>query len=164
MRQITVDLSSAGIEKAIQELDRLRIEFDEKAQILVDRLADEGVYVAQFYFDMGVYDGPKDVKVYKEPRGDKCVAVVAVGEAVLFLEYGAGYYMGYGHPEPEGYGPGTYPGKGHWNDPKGWYLPKDKQAIAGTDHSIGNPPTAAMYNARKEIEQKIEQIAAEVFR
>ena len=52
-------------------------------------------------------------------------------------------------------GPGTYPeGKGHWNDPKGWWLPKEK----GGEHTYGNPPAAPMYDAVKTIEQKLLQI------
>ena len=79
-------------------------------------------------------------------------AVVASGEGALFLEFGAGYLMGYGHPEPLGYGPGTYPGKGHWDDPNGWYYEHGKK-------SYGNPPTAAMYNARKIIQQNLKDLA-----
>ena len=98
-----------------------------------------------------------------EQRGENACAVVATGEATLFIEFGSGYMMGYGHPEPQGYGPGTWSdgpnGKGHWDDPNGWYLPKEK----GGGKSYGNPPAGAMYSAVKEIELEFERVAREVF-
>ena len=163
MRKITVDFSDAGIRRLSRELEDCKEDIGRKVQELVNRLAQEGMEIAQFYFDVGVYDGKKDVTVRVEPRGDKCAAVIAEGNAVLFLEFGAGYLLGYGHPEPGAYGPGTYPGKGHWDDPGGWYLPKAAQQATGIEHSMGNPPTAAMYNAVKELERRIQEIAAEVF-
>ena len=66
---------------------------------------------------------------------------------------------GFGHPEAQehGMGPGTYPdGKGHWNDPKGWYTP-------GGQHTYGNPPAMPMYTARKTIEEELPRIVKEVF-
>ena len=81
---------------------------------------------------------------------------------MLFVEFGSGIKYGSGHPENAEYGmgPGTYPnGKGHWDDPHGWYLPKDK----GGGHTYGNPPTMAMYDARKTIEQDLVRIVREVF-
>ena len=164
MRKITVDLSDAGLRRLIDELDRTQKDLKRKAQELVDRLAAEGAEIAQWHFDMAYYVGDNGiVKVDVEPRGDCVSAVVATGDAVLFIEFGAGYLMGYGHPEPLGYGPGTYPGKGHWDDPNGWWLPKDVQETTGQTKSYGNPPAMAMYNAHKELEQRIQQIAQEVF-
>jgi hypothetical protein len=104
------------------------------------------------------------VKVEAVPDGKLRTYVVATGDAVLFIEFGAGYLMGYGHPEPMGYGPGTYPGKGHWDDPKGWYLPKAVQEATGKKKSFGNPPAAAMYNTVKDLEERIAEIASEVFK
>ena len=84
--------------------------------------------------------------------------VRASGEDVLFIEFGAGARYGYGHPEAaeNGMGPGTYPGKGHWDDPNGWTIPNGQ-------HTYGNRPGMPMYNAVKTIEQQIEQIVREVF-
>lgn len=162
-RKVKVDMSSAGIDKLQKSLEEYEKWLNRKTQELVKRLADEGVEAARFTFDIAVYDGKKDVKVYAEPRDGNVVAVVAVGSSVLFLEFGAGYLLGYGHPEPMEYGPGTYPGKGHWDDPNGWYLPKEVQEEVGHERSIGNPPSAAMYNALKELEDRIQEIASEVF-
>ena len=71
--------------------------------------------------------------------------------------------IGYGYPPEElnGMGPGTYPGKGHWNDPKGWWYSNED---GSGHHSYGNPPNMPMYNTVKELEQELERVVREVFR
>lgn len=161
-KKIVVPLSESGIQKIQDELMVYRKWQDEKARELAERLAALGATVASIRFSRAVYTGPKDVDVTVEelPNGYK---VKADGESVLFIEFGSGVTYGYGHPEAGefGMGPGTYPdGKGHWNDPKGWYLPKS----AGGGHTFGNPPAMPMYEARKAIEQELPRIVKEVFR
>lgn len=161
-KKIVVPLSESGIQKIQDELMFYRKWQEEKARDLAERLAALGATVASIRFSRAVYTGPKDVDVRVEeiPNGYK---VKADGESVLFIEFGSGVTYGYGHPEAGefGMGPGTYPdGKGHWDDPKGWYLPKS----AGGGHTFGNPPAMPMYEARKAIEQELPRIVKEVFR
>lgn len=161
-KKIVVPLSESGIQKIQDELTVYRKWQEEKARELAERLAALGATVASIRFSRAVYTGKKDVEVTVEelPNGYK---VKADGESVLFIEFGSGVTYGYGHPEAGefGMGPGTYPnGKGHWNDPKGWYLPKS----AGGGHTFGNPPAMPMYEARKAIEQELPKIVKEVFR
>ena len=161
-KKIVVPLSESGIQKLQDELMVYRKWQEEKARELAERLAALGATVASIRFSRAVYTGKKDVDVTVEalPNGYK---VKADGESVLFIEFGSGVTYGYGHPEAGefGMGPGTYPdGKGHWNDPKGWYLPKS----AGGGHTFGNPPAMPMYEARKAIEQELPRIVKEVFR
>lgn len=161
-KKIVVPLSESGIQKIQDELMAYRKWQEEKARELAERLAALGATVASIRFSRAVYTGKKDVDVTVEalPNGYK---VKADGESVLFIEFGAGVTYGYGHPEAGefGMGPGTYPdGKGHWDDPKGWYLPKS----AGGGHTFGNPPAMPMYEARKAIEQELPRIVKEVFR
>ena len=161
-KKIVVPLSESGIQKIQDELTVYRKWQEEKALELAERLAALGATVASIRFSRAVYTGKKDVEVTVEalPNGYK---VKADGESVLFIEFGSGVTYGYGHPEAGefGMGPGTYPnGKGHWDDPKGWYLPKS----AGGGHTFGNPPAMPMYEARKAIEQELPRIVKEVFR
>lgn len=161
-KKIVVPLSESGIQKIQDELMAYRKWQEEKARELAERLAALGATVASIRFSRAVYTGKKDVDVTVEalPNGYK---VKADGESVLFIEFGSGVTYGYGHPEAGefGMGPGTYPdGKGHWDDPKGWYLPKS----AGGGHTFGNPPAMPMYEARKAIEQELPRIVKEVFR
>lgn len=161
-KKIVVPLSESGIQKIQYELMVYRKWQEEKARELAERLAALGATVASIRFSRAVYTGKKDVEVTVEelPNGYR---VKADGESVLFIEFGSGVTYGYGHPEAGefGMGPGTYPdGKGHWDDPKGWYLPKS----AGGGHTFGNPPAMPMYEARKAIEQELPRIVKEVFR
>ena len=161
-KKIVVPLSESGIQKIQDELTVYRKWQEEKARELAERLAALGATVASIRFSRAVYTGKKDVEVTVEelPNGYKVKADV---ESVLFIEFGSGVTYGYGHPEAGefGMGPGTYPnGKGHWDDPKGWYLPKS----AGGGHTFGNPPAMPMYEARKAIEQELPRIVKEVFR
>lgn len=158
MKKITVELNTASINRAIKKIRKLDAEWDRKIDEVIRRLAELGATKASLGFSRAVYTGDNDVSISVEPT-ENGYAIIAAGEAVLFIEFGSGVTYGYGYPVPINYGPGTYPGKGHWDDPNGWYLPKDK----GGTHTYGNPPSAAMYQTGKELQQEILRIAREVF-
>ena len=160
-KKIVAPLSVSGIQKIQDELKEYQRWQKDKAKELAERLAMLGASVASIRFSRAVYTGMRDsaVSVVAIQNG---YAVKADGESVLFIEFGAGITYGTGHPEASefGMGPGTYPdGKGHWDDPNGWYLPKS----AGGGHTFGNPPAMPMYEARKQIEQELPRIVKEVF-
>ena len=139
MKKIEFELNSHSIDRAIKQIRKLDAEWDRKIDTLLQRLASIGATKASLDFSRAVYTGDNDVYVSVEPI-ENGYSIIASGEAVLFIEFGSGVTYGYGHPAPMEYGPGTYPGEGHWNDPKGWYLPKEK----GGTHTYGNPPSATM--------------------
>lgn len=157
---ISIDpFSKASISAALLELDRYKVWIKAKEDELRLRLAQEGMAVASVQFAQAAYDGVNDVSVRVDNTGSVAV-IYAEGNAVAFIEFGAGAKYGYGHPMATqlGVGPGTYPdGKGHWDDPNGWYYEHGKK-------SYGNPPAKAMLQARDEIVQKVTSIAREVFR
>lgn len=147
------DYSSVSL--AQRRLDEYFADLIEKANTVCERLATIGAVRASLDFSRAIYNGTNDVSVSVEPI-ENGYAIHARGNAVLFIEFGSGATYGYGHPEPEGYGPGTYPGKGHWNDPNGWWY-------GNHEHSYGNPPAQAMYNAKRDIQAEVQRIADEVF-
>lgn len=120
-----------------------------------------GATVASVHFSRAIYNGSNDISVRVDDTGSVAV-IYAEGESVAFIEFGSGAKYGYGHPTAGqfGMGPGTWSsgdmGKGHWDNPKGWWYEKGK-------HSYGNPPAMAMYNAVKEITENVTRIAREVF-
>ena len=152
----TIDLSGRGINQLMRGVAEYEKWVNDKTKEFVQKLAEKGVELASVSFAQAQYDGDNDVSVTWEDRGEFTRAVVATGKATLFIEFGAGKTLGYGHPEPLQFGPGTYPGKGHWDDPNGWYYNNKKK-------SMGNPPSASMYNARKELEETFESTVREVF-
>lgn len=154
---INVELSPKGVNNAIKELRQYKQWVLEKETELRMRLAQRGAVVASIQFSRAIYNGAKDVSVRVDDTGSVAV-IYAEGESVAFIEFGAGYKYGYGHPQAAqfGVGPGTYPGKGHWDDPKGWWF-------GSSQHSFGNPPAMAMWQAVQVMTEEITKIAKEVF-
>lgn len=159
-KEITVDpLNKTSVADAIKELKRYKAWVVKKEVLLRSRLSMIGATVASVQFSRAIYNGAKDVTVRVDNTGSVAV-IYAEGKDVAFIEFGAGAKYGYGHPEAAkfGTGPGTYPdGKGHWDNPKGWWY-------GNSQHSFGNPPAMAMYEARERMVEQVTQIAREVFR
>ena len=158
MRTIEMTLDARSINKAIRELEAYKREIEDKANALCERLMSLGAMTVSQRF-------AQVVPFESDVGGDYMITVTndgkdwtlsANGTEVLFLEFGAGSRYGYGHPDNLGYGPGTYPGKGHWDSPYGWWTP------AGT-HTYGNPPGMGFYAARIEMIEALIEIAEEIF-
>lgn len=155
---IDISLDKRSIDSAIKKLEAYKASIQPKMDLLCERLAEIGaIKVSQAYSEVAfTTDGSqKDYQIDVRKEGNAYVLAVE-GTDVLFLEYGSGITYGYGHPEPNGYGPGTFPGKGHWDEPNGWYTPAGQ-------HTYGNPPSAGMYYAEKDMVESIRRIAREVF-
>ena len=159
--RVVISLDPADIDAAISYINEYAYNLKDRCMELCRRLAEYGELLAVVAFDGVQYLGLKDVTVSVE-QTEQGYRILANGETALLLEFGAGVTLGYGHPEAEKYGmgPGTYPdGKGHWDDPNGWWLPREK----GGGHTYGNIPGKAMYDARQQMVQSIGRIAREVF-
>lgn len=170
--EISVPLSEKGIDRLIKKLDEYERWVNRKTDELSERLASLGAVSASIGFSQAIYTGEKDYEITVEHRGKGQYAVIANGETVLFVEFGTGVTMGYGHPEAadNGYGPGTWPDKhygynskgeyvANWENDRGWYLPKE----AGGGHTYGNPPNMPMYFAVRNLEDELKSIVQEVF-
>ena len=161
-KTIHIELSNKSINNAIKELHKYSAWITQKEKEFRLRLAQIGADVARIQFSKAVYDGTNDVTVRVDDTGSVAV-IYAEGESVMFIEFGSGL-IGYGHPQADefGFGPGTWSddedkgGKGHWDNPKGWYYAHEKK-------SHGNPPAMAMYKALEAMTEQITQIAKEVF-
>lgn len=168
MMTITYSLSASSIEKAIKDLEHYKKTMATKQRLLCERLATIGAMKVSLEYSLSAYV-PKthiDVRVEETDRGYK---IIASGEDVAFVEFGAGAKHGGGYPGevPINTNPGSWSldpsvGKGHYADPNGWYLPRDKAEYPG-QKSVGNPPAMGMYLASKEIKENIARIAREVF-
>lgn len=158
MPSIKIELTNESIKNAMKEVRKYQRWVTKKEAELRSKLAMRGATVASIQFARAIYTGSNDVTVRVDDTGSVAV-IYAEGEAVAFIEFGAGVTYGYGHPQAGefGVGPGTYPdGKGHWDNPKGWWF-------GSGQHTYGNPPAMAMYNAVQEIAKSVTEIAREVF-
>lgn len=163
-------LDSKSIDRAIKQLQDYQKKLDRKADEVAKRLAEIGATRAEIDFENAPYDGNKEFEISVE-KTDNGYSVTASGKSVLFVEFGAGVTYGGGHPQAKEFemGPGTWPEPhyhkyhgqlyANWENPSGWYLPKE----SGGGHTFGNAPAMPMYNAEQEIKSSIEQIVREVF-
>ena len=157
-KRIRIGLTEQSLSRGIREVERYKAWVMRKEKLLRTELAALGATVASIQFSRAIYNGSNDVSVRVDDTGSVAV-IYAEGESVAFIEFGSGIKYGYGHPQAgeHGMGPGTYPGKGNWDNEKGWWYGHGL-------HSYGNPPAMAMYEAVQKMTEDLTRIAREVFR
>lgn len=172
-RVIKVSLNEQSIDRAIKELDNYKKWLVDKTKEFLKALADEGVQIASAKFAKAVYDGTNDVSCSVEERGENKIAVVAVGSATLFIEFGTGVKYPDNHPEAAEHGMirGGY-GYCLGRLEKGWRYTGDPGSNgevitegkhAGQVHTYGNPANMCMYQTVRELQEKFEEIARRVY-
>ena len=170
---IKIRLNEKSIDQAIKELNSYKEWLTKKTKEFLKALADEGVELASAKFVNAVYDGTNDVSCSVEEKGENKVAVVAVGGATLFIEFGTGVKYPDNHPEAGEHGMvrGEY-GYKLGRLEKGWRYSGDpgtngevitEGKHAGEVHTYGNPANMSMYQTIRELEEKFEEIARRVY-
>lgn len=169
---INVPLSIPAYDSLIQKIEDLGNWQSDRAIVFADRLAQEGMEIASIKFSQAVYDGTNDVSVTVEPRGNNVRAVVATGGATLFIEFGTGVTYPDDHPEAGELGMkrGEY-GQGHGKQHSwGYYgdhgtngVLKEKKNGGFVVITHGNPANMPMYETVKELQDRLTEIAKEVF-
>lgn len=161
-KQIRISLDVSSIDNALREIEAYKKFIAEKTQELTRRLAEIGLEQATVLFSGAMYDGTNDVECEIEST-ERGYRIIARGEAVCFIEFGAGvFYNGeeaYPASRPPGVvGIGQYgQGKGKR---KGWYY---LDASGERQFTRGNPPAAAMFNASEKIKNDVLRVCREVF-
>lgn len=172
MKVVKVPLSPSGIDKLLREVEVYKVWLEQRTGVFLDRLAAEGVEIASAKFAKAVYDGTNDVSVSLEPRNSTTRAVVAVGGSVLFIEFGTGVTYPDDHPEAGelnmkrgeyGSGHGKQSSWGYYGDPGTNGVLKEKANGKTVVITHGNPANMPMYETVKELEQRLTEIAKEVF-
>lgn len=167
---ISLSLDAKDIDSAIKELEKYKKELLRKEKLLLEHLAMIGVHEASVRFSTAIYDGVNDVTVTLDEVGNG-FTIIADGEAVAFIEFGAGVYHNtsepYPIPRPEGVvGIGEYgQGKGKR---RAWYYKGEPGTNGelrsnGVVKTRGNPASMPMWYASEEMKRSILQIAREVF-
>lgn len=176
-RKIVVELSKEAIDKAIRELNDYKEWVNRKTKELLEQLSLIGIQEASIRFSGAQYDGTNDTQLKTEESFDGTnyvYTIIAAGQAVCFIEFGAGvYYNSAGYPlaKPPGVvGIGEYgKGKGKQNT---WAYYGENPGSNGVLYQSakgsvvithGNPAAMPMYYAGSEMKQKILSIAKEVF-
>ena len=164
MRKTIIEctLDKQDIDRAIKELNAYKKDFLRREKQLIEGLAEIGLKEASVRFTTAMYDGTNDVSVQLDETKDGYV-IVANGQAVAFIEFGAGVYHNgtepYPNPRPEGIvGIGEY-GKG-MGKRKAWGYESENGEIVITR---GNPAAMPMWYASEEIKNSVLKVAKEVF-
>jgi hypothetical protein len=186
MAKISFRLSESDIKRAISELEAYRDSIPSKCAKFAERLAEEGIRVAEQ--NLGEY-GPYitfTLDVNQDKYGAKAV-MSGVSQSVfrfwlgadgmtraaeinplLMAEFGSGWEASDAAGKPnasravaQGMGQGTFPGQIHAKDPDGWWY-KDLQGE--WHHTYGEEPTMPMFMALLEMVSRVNEIAEEVFR
>ena len=169
---INVPLSIPAYDSLIRKIEDLGNWQSDRAIVFADRLAQEGMEIASIKFSQAVYDGTSDVSVTVEPRGNNVRAVVATGGATLFIEFGTGVTYPDDHPEAGelgmkrgeyGQGHGKQHSWGYYGDPGTNGVLKEKKNGGFVIITHGNPANMPMYETVKELQDRLTEIAKEVF-
>lgn len=177
-RTIKADFTIKGIRQLKKELEQYKAEINAKCMVLVEKLAQEGITVAQG--NTGNYGKYIAFSIQTDAYADGCKAVLyatntgiiqsewqtkdgiktADVNPLLMVEFGSGQNA----QNPlniAGVGQGTFPGQTHAFDKNGWWY----MDIEGQwHHSKGVTPKMPMYKAQKHIHERVVAVAKEVFR
>ena len=172
MKTVKVPLSQRGIDTLLREIESYTVWLKERSQVLLDRLAQAGFEVASARFAKAAYDGTNDASVSLETRSEGVRAVVAVGASVLFIEFGTGVTYPDNHPQAAelsmkrgeyGKGHGKQSSWGYYGDPGTNGVLKEKKNGGFVVITHGNPANMPMYETVKELQDRLTEIAKEVF-
>ena len=173
-KTIKFGLSPGEIQRAINEVEKFKTEFQKKVDTYRKRMAEEIAVYASAYFENSIMDdvingSPRkpNVDVTFSDNG-KIAVVVADGEDAVWCEFGSGvYHNGSVGSSPNPYGNdlgftiGSY-GKGHGKQ-KVWGYYTDPDSKTGLVLTHGTPASMPMYNAAQKVLRKSVEIAREVF-
>lgn len=172
MKKVAITLSGRDIDRLLREVEDWKNWLLDRTTVFLGRVAQEGMEIASAKFERAVYDGTNDVSVTVEPRGNNIQAVVATGKATLFIEFGTGVTYPDDHPEAGelgmkrgeyGQGHGKQQSWGYYGEPGTNGLLKEKKNGGFVVITHGNPANMPMYETVKELQDRLTDIAKEVF-
>lgn len=174
MPKIKLKLTDKSIRQALEEVNRYQRKVEKAGAEIARRLGELGFAAAYEVMQGHVFSGETIESLQLVEQSENRFILMAESQAILFFEFGAGVKYGGGHPWDDnlGFGPGTYPGNGHWDDPNGWWFPTDNPRLVirrdrngqGWGHSYGNKPHMPFYKADKAMRDELLKIAKEALK
>lgn len=158
-----------GVNNLIKRMEKVEKKFEDKNREFLERLAAVGVDVARIRFANAQYDGVNDV-IVRDPEwvNENTLRINADGFTVAFIEFGTGVHYSEQHPLAAE----LHMIRGSYGHHLGLQDSWKYRGAPGTNGEMtdgdwvwthGNPPARAMYDAGKEIRDKVREIAREVF-
>lgn len=176
-RRIEISLfDRSSIQAAIREVEAYAERLSGIEKRICEGLAKIGLEEASVRFASAQYDGTNDVSVSVEEDGNR-YRVIASGQAVAFIEFGAGvhYNPSNSYPIPKPAGISEIGGYGHgggaadsWRyvgDPgtNGRVITDDPLSTQPYVITQGNPAQMPMYLALSEMRDAVEDVVKEAF-
>lgn len=177
-KTIKMSLSTESIESALRELEAYQRDFDRKCDLLRERVAAEIRLKAEQNYDRALGESiaskVKDSQYYsfshidvdvRVENGKDLSLVIASGEEVVFVEFGAGVtFNGVAGSSPHPMGEELNMLIGEYGKKQGR---KKAWAFKGEDGrsyvTFGTPASQSLYNAVVEVAENLQRIAREVF-
>lgn len=173
-RIIRGEFSSTGIQSIIDQLQEYKNDLHKKAEILCQKLAEEGMSVAFERLGESPIGKTINLRIDMDSSHAGCKAMlIATGQTktnewgtvstLLMVEFGAGIHYNHdANPKAAemGYGVGTFPDQKWAFNEGGWYYKDDNDKW---HHSYGIKATMPMYSASVAIRERIADVAREVF-
>ena len=176
-KTISFGLSVSEIDRAIKELREYQNSLDRKREELCFELCKAGMPIARSYIGESGFGKYIHLSSEITPETAGCKAILIMEDSqkivskwqnqdgvqskeispTLMLEFGAGLPAQNPANIP-GVGTGTY--GTHGNEPGWWYMDLEGE----WHYATGVSPKMPMYNAGKELREKVVEIAREVFR
>jgi hypothetical protein len=151
-----IEYGLGDLDKMISALDKFIDRFESGVEACAQRMAKEAERAIDEAYENTPMDGEKDFTVASVPAGVGEYEVVATGESVSFLEWGAGVYY---NPNPVDR-PSGVSGIGEYGFGQGkneqWKMPDGEV-------THGNPAAIGFVRAREAIETNIVTIVKESF-
>ena len=168
-KNISVELSVSGINKAIKELKKYKKELKKKVNHLIDVMLETGEDYA--INELGHVDtGDTLNSIYGYRKGSH--GVIVAGGNAIWIEFGTGVYYNKsegGSPHPKGQELGmTIGGYGNHNGMKdGWFYPTEDPRYeiknSGYAYTHGIKSNAFMYRTAQELRRQLPELAKRVF-
>lgn len=175
-RVLRISLNTRSINAAIKEIEAYKNRLSRIRMTICEELARIGLREASLRFSGAQYDGTNDSDVTIEPS-DNGYKVIASGNAIAFIEFGAGvhYNAGSSYPLPK---PSGIVGIGEYGKKQGrkdsWKYYGDnagtngelRESKSGKKYVVthGNPAQMPMYHALIAMQDEVERIVREAFR
>lgn len=166
--KIKIKLSEKSIDRAIKQVEKYKTDLNRKADLLVERLADEGYnIILSKIFEFDAIETGAMLNSLRLNRSN-CYATITVGDCAMFVEFGTGPK---GEASPY---PGSNPGWKYNSGSKiqeytingvkvvGWFYPDES---GGYRFTSGMPSRPFMYQSALELRyEKMNKIIREVFK
>lgn len=149
-----------SIDRAITQLKTYKSTLNAKIEEVITSLAVMGKQIVDYQYSLG--SDPYEVSCIV--NGDSAM-IIAEGDGVMFLEFGAGVYTSdyTGSTESEGLPP-IYPGSYSQTEGRGFFRPGHEYWYFNHKKYVGVQSCYGFYFASKEIKEQAAETAKRIFR